>query len=180
MRWYFKPIDVRNRIAVSFTLVHGPCGPANIRASKCSVTCFHEQWYSVFQYQVEWKKLSAWIIFIKRYQWSSTSLYFRRKGRYKTSVWSLIQQEVTCKMQTSSCRNLWLSLIHLLWERSEDGFTFHIECYLLSSSARSPLLIYVYDNILIISCYSLDRRSGRYDDAVVINPGNFIRQRWKA
>ena len=37
------------------------------------------------------------------------------------------------------------------------------------------LLLYVHDNILIISCYSLDRRSGRYDDAVVINPGNFIR-----
>ena len=39
---------------------------------------------------------------------------------------------------------------------------------------------YVHDNILIIFCYSLDRRSGLYDDPVVINPGNVIKQRWKA
>ena len=144
--------------------------------------CHMLSWTVIFSFPIAgWvkKALSVNNVY-KKIAWSSTSLYFRRKGRYKTSVWSLIQQEVTCKMQTSSCRNLWLSLIHLLWERSEDGFTFQIECFLLSSSARSPLLIYVYDNILIISCYSLDRRSGRYDDAVVINPGNFIRQRWKA
>ena len=75
-----------------------------------------------------------------------------------------VEQEVTCKMQTSSCRNLWLPLVHLLWKRSGDGVTFQIECFLLSSSARSHLLICVHDNILIIWCHSLYRRSGLYDD----------------
>ena len=30
-------------------------------------------------------------------------------------------------LQTSGCRNLWLSLIHPLRKRSEDGFTLQIE-----------------------------------------------------